>query len=287
MKLKQLLKAHFDTNGPTKMTMNGRFNGVVDWILNPNILNVYLEELNLCSEFAGSQVIILDDVKSGKPQRVLTGHDEDGIPIYEMRLSTVSLENEQIITTKLNERTKFAPLVKIYSISLGPEMFDPSDIFQTKVNTALLTPTMYDSDLSPSKRMVITFSPELAQDAAIKELRQELKEKDKIEDRPEFTVTTDGETTKEQKDAILKEQEINAQNLMEHIDQNELQKKQQVKEDEYLQTILGLVQECFKNPNQHLFPSKRPILIRLTKDSLVENIKPILNPADTVVILKS
>jgi hypothetical protein len=100
-------------------------------------------------------------------------------------------------------------------------------------------------------------------------------------------VTTDGETTKEQKDAILKEQEINAQNLMEHIDQNELQKKQQVKEDEYLQTILGLVQECFKNPNQHLFPSKRPILIRLTKDSLVENIKPILNPADTVVILKS
>ena len=76
MKLRQLLKAHFDTNGATPM---GR--GIIDYILTPKLLQVYSEELNQCNEFSGSRVEIIEEIKGGKPQRVITGHDEEGIPI--------------------------------------------------------------------------------------------------------------------------------------------------------------------------------------------------------------
>ena len=280
MKLRQLLKAHFDTNGPTPM---GR--GIFDYILTPKLLKLYEDEIKRCIEFNNSRVEIIEEIKSGKPQKVLVGHDEDGIPIYEMKLSTVSMDNEPIVTTKIGENTKFAPVVKLYSISLGPEIFDPSDIFKTKVDTVWLTPSIYDPEsMTPTKRMVITFSPEVAQDLAVKELRKEIKEREKDEEKPEFTVIID-EENKDKKEKIIKEQEQDAQNLMGSINQDELKNKIHEKENGLLQKMLEMVQECFNNPSHYVLPSKRPILIRVTQDSLLTNDKPTIHPSDTTVTL--
>jgi len=280
MKLRQLLKAHFDTNGPTPM---GK--GIMDYILNPKLLAVYQEELEQCGEFNGSKIVIIPEVKSGKSQRVMTGYDEEGIPMYDIKFETVSPEGESIITTKLSERTKFAPVTKIFSISLGPDIFDPQDIFQTKVDTVCITPSIFDQEtMKPTKRIVITFDPEVAQDGALKSLKKEIKEREKDEIKPEFTANleTDDEAKKAE---IIKEHETEAQNLMGNVNHEELKNKINEKEEEYLQTIVGMVQECFRNPSKFILPTKRPILIRLTKDSLVDNVKPVLLQVDTMVTL--
>lgn len=278
MKLRQLLKAHFDTNGPTNM---GR--GVIDYNLNPQLLAVYEEELAKCVEFSGSKIVIIPEVKSGKPQRALSGYDEDGVPIYNMTLSALSLDDEPIVTVKLSEKTKFAPTVKIYSISLSPEIFDPQDIFTTKMDTVCITPVMYDLEsFTPAKRIVITFSPEKAQDGALKSLRQEIKEQEKDMVKPEYTINAE---SKNELDQAIKEQETGAKDLMVNVSEDELKTKVQEKQNEYLQTLLGLMSECFNNPEKHNMPCKRTILIRLTADSLVENDRAIIPQADTMVTL--
>jgi hypothetical protein len=283
MKLRQLLKAHFDTNGPTPM---GR--GILDYNLNSKLLEVYHEELSKCVEFNGSQIIILSEIKPGKPKRILTGHDEDGIPKYNMTLSTLSLDDEPIVTLKLNEIAKFAPVVKIYSISLGPEMFDPQDVFKSKLDTVCITPSVYDTEsLKPMKRIVITYSPEIAQDSAIKELKKEIREKEKDEDKPEFIVKTEKYQSTEEKDAIIKKEEENAHTLMENIHQDDIKQKVREKEEDYLQKLIGLLEDSFRNPMNYQLPSKRSILIRLTQNSLVDNTTPIINPADLTVTLNT
>ena len=290
MKLRQLLKAHFDTNGPTKMTTNGKFNGVLDYIVNPNVLSVYLDELNQCIEFNGSRVEIVPDVKKGKPKRVLAGYDEEGVPSYQMKLETVSLNDEPMVTVKLGTTTKFAPVVKIFSIALSPEIFDASDLFTTKVDTAYITPSIMDPEtLQPTKRIVVTFSPEVAQDAAIKLLKKEIKETETEEIKPEFKLKIEDvpeEKAKEEVDKQINENADEAKGMMETISKDEIKIKIHEQEEQYLQTLLELVQNCFREPSKHALPSKRAILLRLTADSLVENDKPTLNPADTVVVLK-
>ena len=282
MKLRQLLKAHFDTNGPTPM---GR--GITDYILTPPILSVYKEELDKCLEFASSEIIILNEVKSGKPQRVISGYDEEGVPISTMKLSTVSLDNEPIITTKFSETTKFAPIVKIYSISLTPEIFDPTDIFTTKLDTAVISPTIYDNadggEFTPTKRIIITYSPERAQDDAMKELKHEIREMEQNEEKPEFTVKTD----KDSQDSVIKESETGATELIQQIDQEVIVKKIQEKEETYKQKLLDMLSDCLTNPNQYKLPTKRGILIRLTQDSLIQNDEQIWNPEDKTVTLNT
>ncbi len=281
MKLRQLIKAHFDTNGPTNM---GR--GIVDYVLNPELLQVYIEELNHCIEFGGSKIEIINEIKSGKPKRIITGHDEDGIPIYRMELSTVTMQDEPIVTVKLGAKIKFAPVIKIFSISLGPEIFDPNDIFKTKVNTVWLTPTIYDPETSiPTKRIVVTYSPDTAKDDALKSLRKEIREREKDETKPEFTIKLENDD-KAARTEVIKEKETEVQNLMQEVNQDEIKNKIQAAEGEYLQTLVEMVQECFREPDKHILPVKRPILIRLTQDSLVNNDKDVISPDDTMVTLK-
>jgi hypothetical protein len=277
MKLQQLLKAHFGTNGPTPM---GR--GFTDYILTPKLLKVYEEELLQCVEFNGSKIIILSDtdIKSGKPERLLTGHDEDGIPRYEIKLSTVTTDNQPIVNVKLGEKIKFAPVIKIFSISLGPEMFDPQDIFTTKVDTVCITPSIYDREtFEPTKRVIITFSPEVAQDDAMKELKKDIVEKEKDENKPEFTIQTNVG------DDVIKEHEKTAENFIESVSKDVITEKIQEKENEYIKKLLDMAADCFKNPEKHLLPLKRSIIIRLTKDSIIESVKSNINIGDTTVTL--
>ena len=280
MKLRQLLKAHFDTNGATPM---GR--GIIDYILTPKLLQVYSEELNQCNEFSGSRVEIIEEIKGGKPQRVITGHDEEGIPIVEMRLSTVTTNDEPIVTAKLTEKTRFAPVIKLYSISLGPEMFEPSDLFKTEKDTAYITPSIYNPEsMEPTKRIVITFSPEMAQDSAIKELRKEIKEREKDEEKPEFKVKIEEDGVKVEES--IKTQETEASDLMGSVNKEEITQKVKEKENEYYDKLVELLKECLNNPTQHMLPAKRSILLRLTQDSLIQNDKPVIHTSDTTVTLK-
>ena len=281
MKLRQLIKAHFDTNGPTPM---GR--GVVDYVIQPNVLTVYQEEINTCTDFGGAKVNIVPEVKSGKPQRVLNGYDEEGVPMYGMKFETIAVGSEEpMVTVKLGPNTKFAPVVNLFSISLSPEIFDPQDIFKTKLDTVWITPSIYEPDLmKPLKRIIVTFNPETAQDSAISVLKKEMREIDKVEERPEFTITAD---KKEKVEEQIKENLDVAKDVMETINKDEITSKIQEEENKYIQTLLDMVHKCFTEPSSHTMPSKRTILLRVTKNSLVENDKPINNPDDTVVVLSN
>jgi hypothetical protein len=279
MKLRQLLKAHFDTNGVTPM---GR--GVTDYILMPKLLNVYLEELHKCHEFAGSNISIIEEIVTGKPKKILQGHDEDGIPMYGMEFETSTPEGETIITHKLSSTTKFAPNVKLFSISLTPELFDPNDVFQTKLHTTWIAPTVYDPEtLAPTKRLILTFSPEQAQQQALTILKKEIREVEKDEEKPEFTVSANKVEKQEEQ---IKEHVDEAKDVMEVIKQDELKEKINEQEEKYIQTLVELVQSCLRNSNDHKMPCKRAILVRATANSFVNNEAQVINPADIFVQLK-
>ena len=275
MKLRQLLKAHFETNGPTQM---GR--GILDFELNSKLLTVYLDELHKCFEFSGSEIEIIDTINPGKPKRVITGHDEEGIPMYNLELIPTTIDGETIVTTKLNEKTKFAPTVKLYSISLTPEMYDTTDFLNGEMDTVQVTPNMYDPQtMKPLNRIILTYSPDTAQHNAINELRRELKAKDDDVDKPEFTVKIEDGTT-------IKEQETGVQDLMVNVNETELQDRVNEKNTEYIQKLCDMVKDCFYNPHKYLIPGKRGILIRCTSNSLVQNETPMVNRIDTTVTLE-
>ncbi len=280
MKLRQLVKSHFDTNGMTSM---GR--GISDYILTPEILNVYLEELNKCVEFGGASISIVPEVKSGKPKKVLQGHDDEGIPMYGVEFETTTPEGEVIITHKLGSTTKFAPTVKLYSISLTPEIFDPADIFQTKLDTVWVAPAVYDLEtLTPLKRLILTFSPEQSQDEALKILKKEIREIEKDEEKPEFVVNT-----KDNPEEQIKDNVEEAKDIMETIKHDEIKLKIQEQENQYIEKLVGLVQDCLRSSGEHQMPCKRSILVRATTNSFMDNTSNpaiTMDPADTFVQLK-
>lgn len=273
MRLKQLLKAHFDTNGPTDM------GGHYDYILTPKLLSVYEEELNRCLEFNGSLVEVLREVKPGKPKRILTGYDEDNIPMYSIEMSPTSLDGEDIVTVKLGEKTKFNDVVKIYSISLTPEVVDVLDYINTTVDTAYVTPNNYNPQtFKPSKQIILTFDPETAQNEALKELKKELRDSDKDIDKPEFVVNS--------VDDDIREHEDEAQNLMVNVSDDDLEKRIKEKSELYNKKLIDLFTDCLYNPEKHLLPLKRGILIRCTSNSLVTNDNVLNNASDCYITLK-
>lgn len=261
MTLKTFLNDFFEQHGPT-VTPTGS-----DYVLTPEYLTQLQELLAECDDFADSQINVIPNLILGKPKRELTGYDEEGIPTYGVSMSTTGPNGENVITVKFDKETKFAPVVKIYSIALTPEMYDPNEFFKLPINTTHITPVLYDLEtFKPRKQIIITFSPEQAQDNAIKQLRNELRELEKNEEKLEFTVN---------KDDDIKEQESEAQNVMETIKQEELAEKVKQYTEDMINGILSEVEDCLRNPSDHQIPAKRGILLRLTQDSIIPNDEPV------------
>ena len=93
---------------------------------------------------------------------------------------------------KVNTEDKHTFKGKCYllSLALTPEMYDSKKLHEPVLEGACITPTTYDPQtFQPKKKIVLEFSPELAQDQQVNGesiLRKQLHEKlDRIFDNPE------------------------------------------------------------------------------------------------------
>jgi hypothetical protein len=132
MKLKELLT---NTFGENVSYPNDQFRKLE--------LEPLKEELLKCDEFSECEGIEFMD-----------------IPVQEIDGKTYSVQ-----TMKLGDNTKFDGKVFLYNLSFTPEMFDPNSLHTPVKNGALITPALYDPmTFEPRKKIVLTWSPEMAQD---------------------------------------------------------------------------------------------------------------------------
>jgi hypothetical protein len=94
-------------------------------------------------------------------------------------------------TYKLSDVSKFKGNGYILSFALTPEMYDPKKLHEPVKDGAAITPALYDpKTFEPKKKILIEFSPEMAQDLQMANgeaiLRQHLHDLlDKVLDNPE------------------------------------------------------------------------------------------------------
>jgi hypothetical protein len=101
------------------------------------------EELLKCDEFSECEGIEFMD-----------------IPVQEIEGKTYFAQ-----TINLGGNTKFKGKVYLYNLSFTPEMFDPNSLHTPVKNGALITPVLYNPmTFEPTKKIVLTWSPEMAQD---------------------------------------------------------------------------------------------------------------------------
>ena len=68
-------------------------------------------------------------------------------------------------TVKLSDLMEFKGKCYLLSLTLTPEMYDPSQLIKPVKNGAAMGPTMYDPlTFEPRKRILLTWSPEMVQD---------------------------------------------------------------------------------------------------------------------------
>ena len=81
------------------------------------------------------------------------------------------LENGKTFTTqtyKYSEGIKFKGKCYLYSISLTPKLYDPSKMLEPVKNGAAISPPIYNPmTFEPRKHILLTWSPEMAQDISL------------------------------------------------------------------------------------------------------------------------
>lgn len=71
-------------------------------------------------------------------------------------------------TYKYSEGIKFKGKCYLYSISLTPELYDPSKMLVPVKNGAAISPAIYNPmTFEPTKHILLTWSPEMAQDLSV------------------------------------------------------------------------------------------------------------------------
>lgn len=92
----------------------------------------------------------------------------EGIEFMEFPVQLIEGKSYSAQTMKLGDNTKFDGKVFLYNLSFTPEMFDPNSLHTTVKNGALITPALYDPmTFEPTKKIVLTWSPEMAQDLLV------------------------------------------------------------------------------------------------------------------------
>jgi hypothetical protein len=90
----------------------------------------------------------------------------DSLDILTMPL--VKGKNDKVYTTetiKLSDLMEFKGRCYLLSLSLTPEMYDPTQLIKPVKNGAAIGPVMYDPmTFEPRKHILLTWSPEMAQD---------------------------------------------------------------------------------------------------------------------------
>jgi hypothetical protein len=91
----------------------------------------------------------------------------EGIEFMEFPVQLIEGKSYSAQTMKLGDNTKFDGKVFLYNLSFTPEMFDPNSLHTPAKNGALITPALYNPiTFEPTKKIVLTFSPEMVQDVS-------------------------------------------------------------------------------------------------------------------------
>ena len=142
MKLKELLEKVFK-DGPFPVGVEPK--KFYDYTLyGEEVLSLYKEEILNCEEF--SECESLEFLKYP-----ITYRSEDD-------------KNLVVNNYKVDDKIKFKGKCYLLSLALTPEMYDPNKINEPVKDGAAMTPTMYDpKTFIPSKKIILSFSPERAQ----------------------------------------------------------------------------------------------------------------------------
>ena len=84
---------------------------------------------------------------------------------------TFKVGEDKVLTTqihKYSERIKYKGKCYLYNISLTPELYDPSKMLEPVKNGAAISPAIYNPmTFEPTKHILLTWSPEMAQDLSV------------------------------------------------------------------------------------------------------------------------
>jgi len=144
MKLKEFLEVALLSKKNNPSLINETF--VDETCLYGNELDKYKNIIKECDEFAKC----------------------DSLDILTMPL--VKGKNDKVYTTqtiKLSDLMEFKGKCYLLSLALTPEMYDPNQLLRPVKNGAAMGPTIYDpSTFEPRKHILLTWSPEMAQDVS-------------------------------------------------------------------------------------------------------------------------
>jgi len=142
MKLKEFLEVALISKKDNPMLTNDKFTD--ETCFYGNELDKYKNIIKECDEFAKC----------------------DSLDILTMPL--VKGKNGEIYTTntiKLSDLTEFKGRCYLLSLGLTPKMYNPNQLIKPVKNGAAIGPTIYDpSTFEPRKHILLTWSPEMAQD---------------------------------------------------------------------------------------------------------------------------
>lgn len=142
MKLKELLSDIF-SNGPLDFTSMNNGMTYSDYMLDKNYLEMFKDMILQCEEFESVTELIIPD----RPVFLIDG---------------VGTTCE---TIKMVDNMKIRNRCYLYSISITPEIYDPTTMNHHVKNGASLTPIMYNlQTFIPYKEIRMSWSPELVQD---------------------------------------------------------------------------------------------------------------------------
>jgi hypothetical protein len=141
MKLEEFVKKIYDERAELSMTP------FFDPILNSKVLEEVKDELlkfDVFSECDDLEIVHFPAFKVGE-DKTLTAQ-----------------------TYKYSEGIKFKGKCYLYSISLTPELYDPSKMLEPVKNGAAISPAIYNPmTFEPTKHILLTWSPEMAQDISL------------------------------------------------------------------------------------------------------------------------
>jgi hypothetical protein len=143
--------------------------GLTDNTIYGEDLEPYVDRIKKCEEFSECDEVVI--------MKFPVTMDEQG--------NSVDTK-----TYKIVPQQKFKGKCYLLSLALTPEMFDPKKIHEPVMDSACITPTLYDPEtFLPKKKIVLEFSPERAQDGVTNHeevVRQELHNLlDKVLDHPD------------------------------------------------------------------------------------------------------
>ena len=118
-----------------------------------------------------NETIYGEDLEQFKERILQTEEFSECEELIIMKHPIIAVENGKTVhnlTYKHQEGQKFKGKCYLLSLALTPEMFDPKTMHTPVLDGACITPTMYDpTTFEPKKKIVLEFSPEMAQDKDI------------------------------------------------------------------------------------------------------------------------